>query len=224
MRTTRLVAAAAVLFSGFALACDDPTGPDTEALLALGRNADVNGPHYNLNIIGVPKEKSASMDDNNGHRIFVKLEGNTKIMLYEGPFDVLDANGTDGTAAFQLPNPDPDNDGRTAYSVFARALGKPGGDAALQTCATDPTTGDEYCSFYTAFFVRSKGNPGKPTATNVSRELLYVYADIDGTGLKRYPLFDSRLEDYFWSYDNNGLKLLQLRFYEVPTDIVDAVG
>ena len=34
-----------------------------------------------------------------------------------------------------------------------------------------------------------------------------------------YPLFDNALEDYFWSYDNNGLKLLQLRFYPVPTDV-----
>ena len=220
MRATGLWTAAIVVLTGFVLSCNDPTGPDTEALLALGRNADVNGPHYNLNIIGVPKQKSASMDDNNGHRIFVKLEGNTKIMLSEGPFDVLDANGTDGTAAFQLPNPDPDNDGVTAYSVFARALGKPGGSARLETCATDVATGDEYCSVYAAVFIRSKGNPGKPTATNVSRELLYVYVDLDGDGnLERYPLFSEALQDYFWSYDNNGLKLLQLRFYELPTDV-----
>jgi len=220
MRAIRLATVAVVLLAGFVLSCDDPTGPDTEALLALGRNADVNGPHYNLNIIGVPKQKSASMDDNNGHRIFVRLEGNTKIMLSEGPFDVLDANGTDGTAAFQLPNPDPDNDGVTAYSVFARALGKPGGSSELTTCATDVATGDEYCSVYSAVFIRSKGNPGKPTARNVSRELLYVYVDLDGDGsLDRYPLFSEELQDYFWSYDNNGLKLLQLRFYELPTDV-----
>lgn len=220
MRTIRVCAAAVVLLAGFAVSCDDPAGPDTEALLALGRNANVNGPHYNLNLIGVPKEKSASMDDNNGHRIFVKLEGNTKIMLSEGPFDVLDANGTDGTAAFQLPNPDPENDGVTAYSVFARALGTPGGSATLTTCATDGETGDEYCSFYSAVFVRERGNPGKPTAKNVSRDLLYVYVDLDGDGsLERYPLFSDELQDYFWSYDNNGLKLVQLRFYELPTDV-----
>ena len=26
-------------------------------------------------------------------------------------------------------------------------------------------------------------------------------------------LFDRSFENYFWNYDNNGLKLLQLRFY-----------
>ena len=57
-----------------------------------------------------------------GSRIFVPREGNAKINLKEGDFLVLDANGTDGSAAFQLPNPDPDNDGTTTYSVFARAL------------------------------------------------------------------------------------------------------
>jgi hypothetical protein len=30
----------------------------------------------------------------------------------------------------------------------------------------------------------------------------------------RLPLFAEELEGYFWEYDNNGLKLLQLRFYE----------
>ena len=90
-------------------------------------NGAPNGAHYNLNLIGVG-DKSADMDGNNGHRIFVKLSGKTKILLIEGDsFKVLDANGTDGDSAkFQLPNPDPDGDGKTVYSVFARALGKPG--------------------------------------------------------------------------------------------------
>jgi hypothetical protein len=43
---------------------------------------------------------------------------------------------------------------------------------------------------------------------------------IDGDGvIDRMPLFDGRLEDYFWQYDNNGLKLVQLRFYEIPTNV-----
>jgi hypothetical protein len=29
------------------------------------------------------------------------------------------------------------------------------------------------------------------------------------------PIFHGCFEDYFWNYDNNGLKLLQLRFYPV---------
>ena len=54
----------------------------------------------------------------------------------------------------------------------------------------------------------------------MNHTLLYVYADVDGDGvIDRMPLFDSRLEDYFWQYDNQGLKLVQLRFYEQPTDV-----
>jgi hypothetical protein len=44
--------------------------------------------------------------------------------------------------------------------------------------------------------------------------------DLDGDGsAERYPLFAEELQDYFWSYDNSGLRLIQLRFYEVSTDV-----
>jgi len=180
-------------------------------------NGAPNGAHYNLNIIGMPKDKSADMTNNSGHRIFVSLVGNSKILLSEGEnYQVLDANGTDGSAAFQLPNPDPDNDGITEYSVWARALGKPGGSSVTTTCAYDEL-GQLWCSVYSMVLVREKG---KSTFDNVTRELLYIYVDLDGDGTaERYPLFDEALQDYFWNYDNNGLKLAQLRFYEVPTDV-----
>lgn len=176
-----------------------------------------SGAHYNLNIIGVSKGKSASLTGGSGHRIFVPLAGSTQILLGQGDFSVLDANGTDGSASFQLPNPDPDNDGVTDYSVYARALGKPGGSATATTCATDPTTGETYCSVESAVFVREKG---KSSFSNVSKQLLYVYADLDGDGtVERLPLFDDRLEGYFWQYDNNGLRIVQLRFYEESTNV-----
>jgi hypothetical protein len=180
---------------------------------AVGGSGAPSGPHYNLNIIGVPKGKT--MSSGSGNVIFVPETGSTKILLSEGPFDVLDKNGTDGSAAFQLPNPE--NDGTTTYSVFARALGKPGGSSKTTTCATDPTTGEVFCSVYSMVLVREKG---KSTFTNVSRELLYLYADIDSDGdLDRFNLFNSALTDYFWQYDNSGLKLAQLRFYQVPTTV-----
>ncbi len=181
-------------------------------------NGAPNGPHYNLNIIGVPKNKTAPMDGNSGGRIFVPLEGKTSIWLKEGDtFGVLDANGTDGNgASFQLPNPDPNNDGVTEYSVWARALGKPGGSSTTTTCAYD-LAGELWCSVYSMVLVRDKG---KSSFTNVSKELLYIYADLNGDGTaERYPLFDSALQDYFWNYDNNGLKLAQLRFYEISTTV-----
>jgi len=188
------------------------------SLASLAGNGAPNGAHYNLNIIGVPKSKSADMSGNQGHRIFVPLQGKTKILLAEGPdFQVLDANGTDGSAKFQLPNPDPENDGVTAYSVYARSLGKPGGSAQITACAIDPVTLEEVCSTESILMVREKGGS---KFVNVSAELLYVYADIDGDGItERMPLFDDRLQDYFWSYDNKGMKLLQLRFYPIATDV-----
>jgi hypothetical protein len=181
-------------------------------------NGAPSGAHYTLNIIGVSKDKIAAMDGNNGSRIFVPLWGKAKINLVEGDFGVLDANGTDQDGAtFSLPNPDPDADGVTEYSVYARALGTPGGSSTTTTCASDPVTDEEICSTESMVLVRSKG---KSTFDNVSRELLYVYYDLDGDGTAELiPLFDDRLEDYFWDYDNKGLKLAQLRFYEVSTDV-----
>lgn len=206
-----------VLVSLAAVACGASPEEDPTASQELSGNGAPSGAHYNLNIIGVDNGKKADMTGNNGGRIFVPLTGSAKINLSEGDFQVLDANGTDGTAAFQLPNPDPDNDGTTTYSVYARALGKPGGSSKTTTCATDPTTGELWCSIYSSVLVRTGG---KSKFTNVSRELLYVYADTNGDGTaERYPLFDSALADYYWQYDNTGLKLAQLRFYEVSTTV-----
>lgn len=176
-----------------------------------------SGKHYNLNIIGVPKDKTADMQGEGGHVIFVRREGKSKINLSEGnDFLVTDKNGTDGKAAFQLPNPDADNDGVTTYSVWARALGKPGGQSTTTTCAVD-ADGEEWCSIYGMVQVRTKG---KQSFKDVSRELLYVYVDLDGDGvIERYPIFDDSLMDYFWSYNNKGLHLLQLRFYPMASDV-----
>lgn len=56
-----------------------------------------------------------------------------------------------------------------------------------------------------------------------NRTLLYIYADIDDDGtLDRVSLFDSRLQDSYWNYDNNGLRVAQLRFYECATIVPDA--
>ena len=206
MKRTIMIVIALVLVLAAAIPAAAQTG-----------NGAPSGAHYNLNIIGVPKGKSADMSNNNGHRIFVSLMGNSKILLSEGEnYQVLDANGTDGSASFQLPNPDPDNDGITEYSVWARALGKPGGSSVTTTCAYDELD-QLWCSIYSMVLVREKG---KSTFDNVTRELLYIYVDLDGDGTaERYPLFDEALQDYFWNYDNNGLKLAQLRFYEIPTDV-----
>jgi hypothetical protein len=102
-----------------------------------------SGSHYNLQLIGVPTghEKDVDGTGSSGHRIFIKLFGITKILLTEGsPFAVLDYNGTDGEARFQLPanpcldaanniidcpvNPESDFDWG-CYTIWAAELGKP---------------------------------------------------------------------------------------------------
>ena len=189
----------------------------------LAGNGAPSGAHYNLNIIGMEKAKGKSEDDtmqSNGRRIFVNLSGNTKIMLTEGDFDVIDYDGTDGTAIFQLPNPDPDCDGVTEYSVFARALGG-GGSANITSCLTTDGS-DEYCSIASEVVVLDRSSKGKSTFTNVSRQLLYVTVDMTDDEIynpKRYPLFSYSSWGYWWDYDNNGLRLAQLRFYEITTDV-----
>src|SRR4030042_3061284 len=176
-------------------------------------NGAPSGSHYNLNLIGVPKDKTADMTGSNGHVIFVKLEGGTRILLQEsqsvGEYAVLDANGTDGTATFMLPNPDADNDGNTVYSVYARFLGKPTTESGSITPGCTIVGGEEVLSVEYVTVDRVKG---QSRFDNVSRELLYVWYDIDADGdIDRVPLFDDRGEDYFWQYDNNGCKLVQLR-------------
>lgn len=180
--------------------------------LSTGNGAP-SGQHYNLNIIGVPKGKNPDFNGGNGRRIFVPLWGKTKILLSEGAFDVIDANGTDGEAAFQLPEPDATDDGVTDYSVYIRGLGKPGGSAKMYSCYWDQQTATEYCS--TGEYVvnlTAHGNGGK--FQNVTNQLLYIWADIDGDGdVDRTELFSDDLDTYYWYYDNSGLKLAQMRFY-----------
>ncbi len=181
-------------------------------------NGAPSGPHYDLNIHGVVKGGSASTGSN-GHDIFVPLEGKCNISLSPGSFQVLDPNCLDGSAAFQLPNPVASTTATTittTYSVWARALAKPGGSSSTTTCATD-LTGVLVCSTSQYITVETRSN-GKSVFGNVSGSLLFVSQCISGH-LTRTPIFDSSLQNYFWSYDNNGLKLLQLRFYQLPTTV-----
>jgi hypothetical protein len=195
-------------------ACGGSDGGAAQSDDALTGNGAPSGPHVDLNLIGV--SNILTQDHAGGSVIHVPLNGNCQINLAQGSFEVLDDNCTDGLASFQLPNPDPTNSGSTTYSVFVRALGKPGGSSSQTTCATDQTTGVLYCSIYSSVQTRTKG---QQTFTNVSKELLYVYY-YDSTGrLVRVPLFDSTLENYYWQYDNHGLKNLQMRFYEVSTTV-----
>jgi hypothetical protein len=226
----------------------------------------LNGQHYNLNIIGVSNPKKANMDDNGGHVIFVDLNGKSKIELVESgtvdapgteadEFAVLDKNGTDGSpAVLALPDPDLDpyvvgeedeeTDTISAYSIFVRPLGKPGGWSKITTCAdvlesdiADWLSKDDvnilndagefggYASVETTgVLLREKG---QSIFTNQTAALLTIVLKVEvivdsvvvDTIYIRIPIFDDLLENEYWEYDNNGLKLLQVRIYRVGTDV-----
>ena len=100
-----------------------------------------------------------------------------------------------------------------------RALGKPGGEVTITPEATfDGTTSDLYFYLGSITIERKRG---KPKTENITK-LFYVDVTItDAAGnVTTYTntwVFDiDELLEYLWNYDNKGLKLLQVRFYEDP--------
>jgi hypothetical protein len=189
-------------------------------------NGAPSGPHVNINIIGVPKEKSMP-EGLGGNVIFVALGKNeaitTRINLEMGDdVAVLDKDGTDRSATLQLPDPYPDdvspgiNTGEEAvYKIYVRALGKPGGSATLTSGFTDEF-GGEWLSLESVEVTRTKS---QSKFSDQTLKLTTIYVDItddDVYNPVRYNLFGNELWDYFWDYDNNGLKLLQMRIYLCP--------
>ena len=280
----RMSPIAVVAALAFVAACTDaPTTPAAKAAAltgpsrTLGNGFPEGGQDYRLSIIGVPKNKTASMDNNSGRRIFVQLwsdntvtdpgggngsltkgGGNDQNHIYlcnstngendvvdsrcdnywqtnYNQFGVIDANGTDGDGAIlAVPDPCADALASTActpsYSVWARALA--GGSATLTTCADETGAGFDgtdnvWCgSNGITLYAKSK------KAVDISGNLLYMTITVDGvtnpqlatclgtstTGSTTLDvfLFDNCFENYFWNYDNNGLKNLELRFYKAP--------
>src|SRR6266446_10498187 len=131
--------------------------------MAQNGNGAPKGAHFELNIIGVSNPKTQPLTNSDRHTIFVGLGTKndgviTNIYLTQGPFAVCDGNGFDPAtdcngnpifganspgAVFQLPcNLLTDTcvgGDMQAYTIWARALGTPGGHASVTTCATDLT-------------------------------------------------------------------------------------
>jgi hypothetical protein len=279
MRISTSTLALAALVAG--AACTEtpsaPTGRQSGARRTLGNDFPQGGHDYRLNIIGVPKDKSALMDNNEGRRIFVQLESDNVVttpggknnhlakggnddqnhiylcnstngendvvdarcdawrLSHADQFGVIDANATDGDGAILgIPDPCADADPLTpctpSYAVYARAHG-PGGSATITTCADETglgfdTTDDVWCGS-NGITLYAKGNARK--AVDITANLLHMSITVNGTtdpllasclgtsltGSTTLDvfLFDRCFENYFWNYDNNGLKLLELRFY-----------
>jgi hypothetical protein len=191
----------------------------------------LSGPHYNLNIIGVPKNKTVpDITGSNRHTIFVPLQSGgdvsrqVKISYVAGDeFRVIDGNATDdNTAIIEVPG---STGSDLCYDVYAYALGKPYGNAIVQAeCIIDGLL-DTSCTdalLQNSFSVtRMKGKPRQENISDVFRASGCV--DLNGsltcdTGDLQFNnvwIFNIlQLTDYFWDYDNNGLRLMQTRFYE----------
>lgn len=260
----------------------------TAALFSVTALAQMpNGAHYNLNIIGVEKDKKATMTGSNRHVIFMPLKTSKKGIRSKDPADnggqveiegqiwltpgdtfrVCDGNGFDlaygcpdnafdddwntnaecyvgdewidceiaskkNGAVFELPcnnyiTDDQvgfiDCDGtapQASYEVWAKTGGKPGGNIVMTTCAT--VQDDLQCSTENYMETRPRG---KSVFTDVTDDLTSAVVDYcvewdADTGdctlweTTRIALFSGDTEDWFWNYANDGLRLLQLRFYE----------
>jgi hypothetical protein len=190
----------------------------------------LSGPHYNLNIIGVPNDKTVpDMTGSNRHTIFVPLESGgdvsrqVKIYYIAGDeFRVIDGNATDDNqATIEVPS---DPMGDLCYDVYAVALGKPFGNALVQAdCIIDDLVGSctdalEQNNFSVE---RVRGKPKRENISNVFRASGCI--DMNGsltcdTGDLEFDnvwIFNiPQLLEYFWDYDNDGLRLMQTRFYE----------
>lgn len=209
--------------------------------VSAGNGIDLNGQHYNLNLIGMKSTKNMPMNLDSGNVIFVKMGSGeklqTRIYLKEGTnFQVLDKDGTDGNAYFQLPKPYVGEDDvinpeacTSQYQIYVRVNGKPGGTGSMKAGAcntTDMITGPEgyptciqdgdYTWYHSEVVeLESHGNDGK--FIQVTHELTTI--EIEGT---HYGLFSDRIPEiygnlyYFWELMNDGMKNVQLRFYETP--------
>jgi hypothetical protein len=193
--------------------------------LAQTGNGAPNGAHFELNILGVSDAKTQPLTSSDRHTIFVALGTKTAaavtpIYLTQGPFAVCDGNGFDPAydcsgnqvasmgAVFQLPCDlltDTCTSGTSqAYTIWARALAQPGGQATITTCGTTDL-GYVICSTKHALVVRGSG---QQKFKDVTSELTTIQ-----TTTGTISLFATGFENFFWSYANSGLKLAQVRFY-----------
>lgn len=215
----------------------------------------LSGPHYNLNIIGVPKDKTVDMKDTGGHTIFVPLNANGEVprnvKIYYEPnvgepdkFTVKDRNATDDNEATVLVPYEYCEDetagctNLVSFNVYAIGLGKPYGNAMITvncTYSDDVVDGDasECEAVQTGSFEikRKRGKPKREDITDAFRVTGCLDKNSSGVcddgDLQFQDLWIFNLQElleYYWDYQNNGLKLMQTRFYPTTSGCVGTVG
>jgi hypothetical protein len=191
----------------------------------------LTGKHYNLQILGKDKDDMPVGDTENRHTIFVPLNKACKIYMQqtEDPnddeFKVLDANGFDSNGCrFELA--------AGHYNVFARALARPGGKTTIEAWfslkegyATPPPAilDAEGYQLYSLGTVDLSRDGKKPQVVNINKLFYWTITicEVDEFGnlvncvdYTNYWVFDiEEIDEYLWKYNNEGLKLLQVRFY-----------
>ena len=193
-----------------------------------GSNNNVGAHAYKINIIGRMKGTWSGDDNGLGSKvIFISLKterlavceetsgvtvapapydmatlpaGGQKIYFYlGGAFDVIDRDATDGDGAMVSIPAAP-----YGYDIYVRILG--GSNKNFLGCLDADAffynhTAD---SWYYIGHLDANRKPGTPTKVDV-RSLFYH---------DNIPYFDVHYQDYFWYVTNNGLRLMQLIFYE----------
>ena len=138
-------------------------------------------------------------------------------------FQVIDGNCTDGECTIEVPSALASD---LCYNVYAVGLGKPKTGAILnaQCALSDPLVGGTTCTDALLTGSFEVDRPGKkPQRQNISdlfRASGCLDVNLSGTcdaGDLQFSgvwIFNvPGLLSYFWDYDNNGLRLMQVRFY-----------
>jgi hypothetical protein len=210
---------------------------------AFAQANSCTGPHYNLNIIGVPKDKTVpDMTGSNRHTLFVPLQSGAdetvprqvKIFYVPGDrFQVLDGNCTDDNECTIMVPSEPLGD--LCYDVWATALGKPFGNAIVTAeCIiedlVEPATCTDALELGSFEVTRLKGKPHPENISGIFRasgcvdlnaSLTCDSGDLRFNGVWIFNI--PQLLEYFWDYDNNGLKLMQVRFCETTCGSFETV-
>jgi len=203
---------------------------------------DFSGPHYNLNLIGKKADWSGggSYDNWDRHTMFVPEDtseytfqvGNEtagyqtfngiKILMTQGiEFAVKDGNAfDDGKCSFQLAPGE--------YNVYIIAKAKPGGytDITGWVYAEDETGAyNWFLNIGTVHVTKSKKwedathifyvSDSEDPFELVGAEDMWVFYYMSAVEVYLDdPLTpEGPFTEYFWQYDNNGNKLVQVRFY-----------
>jgi hypothetical protein len=213
------------------------------AYLQATGNLAPNGPHYDLNIIGVDHNKTITMSGSNRHTIFVPLftapdgeldtvtSDSAPIVLVQGPFEVCQGNASappvlcPGSAfignlpalgaVFQLPC----NSLNTLGLITPCTSTGPGSVASYEVWGRVVGIPNGSGTI-TLCAVDSTNTPVCNTDATVSfKNSAHKFTDLTKTlttlttAAGNVPLFAAGFSGWFWDYDNAGNKVLQLRFY-----------